>query len=192
MSDKNDAGKTIDKKELYEKAIEGRHHHQKNFNHWMNMYSIFNGALFVGYYSVKNDSPSILPLNIVILILGCAAGWSWHFSATGFYDWILSWIKVVQEHEKKLDIDDNNKFVVYRAYEGKPTISTQKITKSFSLLVGLAWSFLLVRRLVSLMPAEKFCEKVFFWCLFTILVSIIVSCFRRYVKESPFKPEPIS
>lgn len=177
---------------LYEKAIEGRQHHQENFNHWMSMYSIFNGALFVGYYSVKNDSPSSLPLKIVILILGCAAGWSWHFSATGFYDWILSWIKVVQEHEKKLDIDDNNKFVVYRAYEGKPTISTQKITKAFSFFVALAWTFLLVSIFVSLTPVEKMCEKVFFGSLFAIGVSIIVACFRHCVMESPFKAEPIS
>lgn len=33
-----------DKKYLYDKAVEGRAQHLQLFNHWMNMYAIFNGA----------------------------------------------------------------------------------------------------------------------------------------------------
>ncbi len=42
----------------YEKAIEGRNFHYQNYNTWANYYSIFTGALFVGFYKI---TPSVLP-----------------------------------------------------------------------------------------------------------------------------------
>lgn len=172
---------------LYEKAIEGRQHHQENFNHWMNMYAIFNGALFVGYYSIDDKNTLFA---FLLLVLGCATGWSWHFSATGFYDWILSWIQVVKKHEEKLD-SAGKKCVVYRAYEGKRTISTQKITKLFSLLVAIAWSILLINTFMSIINPTRVCEKILYWSLSICGLGIIVEIFRHLVLESEFTPEQI-
>lgn len=168
---------------IYEKAIEGRQHHQQNFNHWMNMYAIFNGALFVGYYTVT-DKTSFF--SFLLLFLGFAAGWSWHFSVTGFYDWIKSWITVVKKHEAKLD-----KFVVYRAYEGKKTISTQKLTKTFTLLVALAWTLLFTVTSASFFKSVKFCEKICLVASVVVFLLSLVLLLRRLVMEDDFEKEEI-
>lgn len=148
----------MDYKDLYEKAIEGRKHHYENYNHWMNMYAIFNGALFVGLYS----QPDGKPYELAILILGCIAGWFWFFSVCGFYRWIISWISVVSYYEQKLCVDKNNTKnekeknpYVYRLFfdgsgKGKFSLtlknrpfSTQKLTRNFTFLVSIVWTYLL-------------------------------------------------
>ena len=96
--------KKEDLKFLYEKAISGREHHQNNFNHWMNMYALFNGALFIGFYTVEKDSGTDTDvIKILILALGFLEALFWHCSARGFYRWILSWIGVVQYYETELE-----------------------------------------------------------------------------------------
>ena len=166
----------MDEKEkfLYEQAIKGREHHQNNFNHWMNMYAIFNGALFVGYYNI-DDKESLF--SAIILLLGCAAGWAWAFSAIGFYDWIISWINVVKKHEAKIE------GVVYRAYYSKQTISTQKLTKLFTKLVALAWTVLtsysigtITAKAISI-PEYTCCLMLITFILILVLALILyISC----------------
>ena len=96
--------KKEDLKFLYEKAISGREHHQNNFNHWMNMYALFNGALFIGFYTVAKDGGTDTDvIKILILALGFLEALFWHCSARGFYRWILSWIGVVQYYETELE-----------------------------------------------------------------------------------------
>ena len=170
---------------LYEKAIDGRHHHQENFNHWMSMYSIFNGALFAGYYTIDEKTSLV---TIALLLLGCFAGWAWYFSAIGFHDWIISWITVVKKHEEKLG------GVVYRAYEGKKTISTQKLTKFFSLMVAIVWTVISaktvswrLKHVFGLSNSSRFCLFIL-----TIGVILLCVCLLYFMSlETDFKKEPI-
>lgn len=176
---------------LYEKAIEGRQHHQGNFNHWMNMYAIFNGALFAGYYTMSNNTEAIF--KVLIVFLGCAAGWAWHFSSKGFYDWILSWINVVKKQEEKLDtlFAQNGNAVVYRYYTGKKTTSTQKVTKLFSLLAALAWSVLFSDNASKLLVGH-FCvseHKLVFAVLSFGIILLLAVIFYVLTLESDFPIE---
>jgi len=138
----------------YEKAIEGRFQHMSQFNHWMNMFAIFNGALFVGYYNVVkecacekvNPCCPVFILASVILLLGVISAWLWFFSACGFYRWNISWINLVKKFEKEELVDKH----VYRAfvYPEKTKFfkttpfSTQKLVRFFVLCVAIAWSLI--------------------------------------------------
>lgn len=42
-------------KYLFDKAIQARYEHIHFYNHWMNMYAIFNGALFVCLYTLVKE-----------------------------------------------------------------------------------------------------------------------------------------
>ena len=168
-------GKNKKLMELYKIAIDGYQKHWEHYNHWMNMYSIFNGALFVAFYSIiketiKNEScitntPFFLLL-FLICILGCVSSWFWHFFVRGFYRWLISWIEVVKKQEKRFreqnlsgEEDIESKFFhVYGAFiqpkeqfsktfSTKP-FSTQKLTRNFTLIVSIAWSFITTYLLV--------------------------------------------
>ena len=177
---------------LYERAIEGRQHHQGNFNHWMNMYAIFNGALFAGYYTMSAKTEAVF--KVLIVFLGAVAGWAWHFSAKGFYDWILSWIQVVKKREEKLDAlcaQDGNA-VVYRYYTGKKTTSTQKVTKLFSLLTALAWSVLFAENVTELIVRRNYslrAQKGIFFVLALGVILLLAVIFYVLTLESDFKIE---
>ena len=140
----------------YEKAIEGRFQHMSQFNYWMNMFAIFNGALFVGYYNVVkectcekvNPCCATFILTSIILLLGVISSWLWFFSACGFYRWNISWINIVKKFEKE-ELGDKH---VYRAFaypedlENKKFVtrpfSTQKLAKGFVLCVAIAWTLI--------------------------------------------------
>lgn len=47
---------TEDEKYLFDKVIQARYEHIHFYNHWMNMYAIFNGALFVCLYTLAKES----------------------------------------------------------------------------------------------------------------------------------------
>ena len=184
-----------DFKFLYEKAIEGRNVHLQNFNHWMNMYAIFNGALFVALYSLQKDNSNYTVLNLLIMLIGCTAGWAWHFSAKGFYDWILSWIKVVKKHEKKLDRSDKNKSVVYRAYYGKRTTSTQKVTICFTKLVAIAWTVLAAVDISNfLVQTKSICinSKIILIIINFTIITLFAKILCIHTLEKKFETEEIS
>lgn len=148
----------------YEKAIEGRFQHMSQFNYWMNMFAIFNGALFVGYYNVVkecacekvNPCCATFILTSVILLLGVVSSWLWYFSARGFYRWNISWINIVKNFEKN-ELGNNH---VYRAFaypkdlENRKFVtkpfSSQKLAKSFVLCVAIAWTLIAIFNLVKI------------------------------------------
>ena len=139
------------KKILYKRAIDGYQQHHRNFNHWMNMYAIFNGALFVGYYKLQSvESCSSHLFKLIILLLGCVAGWCWLFSVCGFYRWIISWIGVVRKFETQLNASlkpyevfvHNITETEHEKFYYKP-FSTQKLTIAFTSVVALAWTTML-------------------------------------------------
>ena len=43
-------------KYLFDKVIQARYEHIHFYNHWMNMYAIFNGALFVCLYTLNGKN----------------------------------------------------------------------------------------------------------------------------------------
>ena len=104
----------------YEKAIEGRNFHYQNYNTWVNYYSIFNGALFVGYYSLLQKETSILLA--LIALLGFISAICWHSTVKGHYIWMISWINIVHNYEEELNkiIDEIN---------NKPNNASEKIEK---------------------------------------------------------------
>ncbi len=176
--------------ELYKIAIDGYQKHWEHYNHWMNMYAIFNGALFVGLYSIiKEAKEEIIIFQLCICVLGCISAWFWLFSARGFYRWLISWINVVKKHEKYI-VDDilassdtefkDKKMYVYnlfikagneKYFEARP-FSTQKLTQWFAGSVAMVWSIIFV-----LFSIKKFCELgVLTVIMFSvILVSIITA-----------------
>ena len=167
----------MDYEKLYEKAIEGRMHHQQNFNHWMNMYAIFNGALFVGLYTILDNTTcnSFDLYRLLITGPGVIAGWFWYFSANGFHEWIKSWITVVCYYESKLktDNDEKKEVYLYRLYGGdwKKPFSTQKLTKLFTLCVAILWTLLLIKFLI---PYIKNLDFSWWNRVFPIFIGIAV------------------
>lgn len=189
----------ISMKERYKIAIEERARHQQNFNHWMNMYAIFNGALFVGYYSLDSAKGGLLRL--AVLLLGCVSGWFWHFSACGFYDWIVSWIKVVQHYERlaaeeglknketeedKKDLRDlkDEEWKVFGLYAGteRNPFSTQRLTRRLTLCIALAWSglasyYCLGQDVFQFEPLEK--KLIQIVLLLLVLAAVLFSGLRQ-------------
>ena len=94
----------------YEKAIEGRNFHYKNYNTWANYYSIFTGALFIAFYTLEKENKDFLFLKILIMLVGLVTSICWNLTVKGHYHWMLSWISVVQDYEKKIaKVLKNNK-----------------------------------------------------------------------------------
>ena len=191
---------TLDEtKECYERAIKAREHHYNNFNYWMNFYAIIIGALFVGYYTIKEDEL----LKTIITLIGFATTLAWLQSFRGYYHWIKQWINVVMFHEdnfiktKKagesnnqngLKIDELRVYTLY--YEDKENhlccplksqnISTQKMTLRLIFVLLLSWLALLIYNCCSLLGihlltvCEKNCQCRCLCCLSCCLLIIVI------------------
>lgn len=137
---------------FYEKAIEGRNFHYNNYNTWANYYAIFNGALFVGYYSIIKECLNWL--SFLIVIIGLVTSICWHLTVMGHYHWMISWIKIVQNYENELALIVKDKGLtpwrVYSVYLNntensfQKNISSQKLTSRFTFLIEIAWSVLAI------------------------------------------------
>ena len=157
----------------YEKAIEGRNFHYQNYNTWVNYYSIFNGALFVGYYSLKDGDL----LKIIIVLLGFVTAICWHLTVKGHYNWMISWINIVHEYENKLsELSDNEEnYYVYNVYTRpkkdfyNENLSTQKMTSIFTFVVCISWGILLTYALT------KILEKIQLFLISNQIIQIISS-----------------
>lgn len=157
----------------YEKAIEGRNFHYQNYNTWVNYYSIFNGALFVGYYSLKDGDL----LKTIIVLLGFVTAICWHLTVKGHYNWMISWINIVHEYENKLsELSDNEEnYYVYNVYTRpkkdfyNENLSTQKMTSIFTFVVCISWGILLTYALT------KILEKIQLFLISNQIIQIISS-----------------
>ena len=144
----------------YEKAIEGRNFHYQNYNTWANYYSIFTGALFIAFYTLEKEVKEFLFLKILIMLVGLVTSICWNLTVKGHYHWMLSWISIVQDYEKKLakllDKNKNQELYVYSVYVNKgenflnKNVSSQKLTAKFTFFISLAWALLLTINLFSL------------------------------------------
>ncbi len=190
--------------EMYEKAIEGYQQHWEHYTRWMNHFAIFNGALFVGLYSTMNKEiiggnyDFLLPyMQVFILALGCISSWFWLFCARGFYRWLCSWIKTVQEHEKRLKteyFDDKSMgeihvYNIFRTMNADGRLKTrpfsaQKITQWFAGSVSAVWS-----AITTIFFYEKKSELgCLISCLSILLIAaIITACGVWLCRESDLK-----
>jgi hypothetical protein len=133
----------------YNRAIEAYHKHYSRYNTWMNYYSLFVGALFIGYYTIENNDSTI---RLIIAIVGLLASICWLGSFTGYYHWLISYIKILTFHEKKFveQYEEKNRddlriySVVVKKDVKKLGFSTQKITRYFIIGVLLAWIYLII------------------------------------------------
>jgi len=173
----------FDFEKCYRIAIEERARHQQNYNHWMNMYAIFNGALLVAFTSSK-----FCFFKILISFLGVLTSILWVLSVYGYYDWIISWIKVVSFYEAKLKMENDEKVYIYRLFsktKKKFPFSNQKCTKLFTIFVLVGWIFLVSYEIVSifikLYPSKQvlmsFLPLVFFLSVF------IFFCIKEKLRE---------
>lgn len=179
MCDQQNSEINENNKYLYDKAIEGRQFHMECFNHWMNMYAIFNGALLVAFTALsKVDNEFFI---ILITLLGIITSALWCFSVHGYYDWIISWINVVSFYETKLE-NENESVYIYRLFaKTKPKFpfSTQKCTQCFTMCVLNSWIFTFLYQLISVFKSkdisirEWICENV---CILILLILFITAC----------------
>lgn len=177
----------------YEKAIEGRNFHYQNYNTWVNYYSIFNGALFVGYYSLleKLNASGHSLILFVITLLGFISALCWHLTVKGHYIWMISWINVVHDYEEELNkiSEEDKKYCVYNVYtkpkEGffKQNISTQKLTSLFTFLVSIVWSFILCFNLENLEFLSNYNVLRYFIYFISICVIYILFFFLFPIKS---------
>jgi hypothetical protein len=139
----------------YNRAIEAYHKHYSRYNTWMNYYSLFVGALFIGYYSMYNsdsNSANSDAMRLITAIVGLLASICWLGSFTGYYHWLISYIKILNFHEKKFVEQYEEKYrddlriysVVVKKDVKELGFSTQKITKYFIIEVLLAWIYLII------------------------------------------------
>lgn len=180
--------KDFDYEDCYRIAIEERARHQQNYNHWMNMYAIFNGALFVSFTSNENCY-----FKILVSLLGVLTSTLWVLSVSGYYDWIISWIKVVSFYESKLRIKEENikkKVFIYRLFaktKKKFPFSTQKCTKVFTISVLIGWCLLSICCLVRVftkLEIESCISKGFALLLLFVLFVFVIFIIPRKVREN--------
>lgn len=174
--------------QYYEKAIDGRNFHYQNYNTWANYYSIFTGALFVGFYTIiKDDYSPCKFLSFLIVILGLITSVCWNLTVKGHYHWMLSWIKVVHKYEKELanfsKKKGNPQYFVYSVYfkqnenSLQKNISSQKLTSKFTFVISLAWALLLFLMILNQLRKLKIVSlnSECCWCVFSILFALITT-----------------
>ena len=122
------------------------------------------------------------------MLVGLVTSICWNLTVKGHYHWMLSWISIVQDYEKKLakllDKNKNQGLYVYSVYMNKgescltKNISSQKLTAKFTFFISLAWALLLTINLFSLFE-KTLCIKTSCFhtscsnsCLFILLFSI--------------------
>ncbi len=126
---------------VYEKAIAAYQFQVERYHTWMNYYSLFNGALLIALYSIENPicNDKVSFLFLCISFLGFIAGLCWLGTVIGNRKWIDSWIRIVQEVEKK----DSKEIHIYNLFYANGSmrgiLSTQKIMQIFAAFVTLAW-----------------------------------------------------
>lgn len=167
---------------FYEKAIEGRNEHYKNYSTWTNLYAIFNGAIFIGFYSAKDAA-----LEMLLCLLGFLAAFCWFQSLRGYYHWMISWIKLVHKYEEKLGVFSKpyDKYRVYFFFDktipasfSHRNLSTQKITALFVFALMLSWAYLIYRNF-----KDEFLMLVIFVIILLFCVFELTKVFASDVSE---------
>ena len=98
----------------YEKAIEAYWKHVDRYHTWMNYYSIFNGALFVGFCTLYTATSYIFDVDnyhllnnwntylcLILSILGFIASICWYSSILGHEKWETNWMNIIEFYEDR-------------------------------------------------------------------------------------------
>lgn len=156
------------RKYAYEKAIEAYWKHVDRYHTWMNYYSLFNGALFVGFCTIITATTSLkigmnkiefennLPwISIVICLIGLIASLAWRNSIMGHLIWEKNWMNIVCSYESEpnrvysvlitksneiFGLQDNH--ADHRLTKGekyKNAYSTHALTKKFIESIIVGW-----------------------------------------------------
>ena len=135
-------------------------------------------------------------LEFLTLVLGVIVGWCWHFSAKGFYAWLLSYIKNTNEHEKKLNI--KNEYKVFSIFYGnlknkelkENPYSTQKLTQFFTHSIAIAWTIMFLSKFLKFLleNQEKIknfikqdIEKIIIFLIILFVVSVFILIILIYL-----------
>ena len=199
-----DDGRKLDRDELwkfYEKAIEGRNAHYAQYIHFMNLYAIFTGALFVAFYSLvnSNSEKNLDVYALIVAFLGLVTSILWLCSVKGYYAWILNWINVVKYYEECLNEgceDQKSRFVYgifYKCNTKKCFLispfrfSTQKLTMLFVEITILGWLVVICLLLQDFFGCLCGCSifpiVIVLGYLFAIIVVFFV-CFNEELKDN--------
>ncbi len=145
---------------LYQQAINGYQFHVNRYHTWMNYYSIFTGALFVGFcslttattkieescnsiinqccsiktgckvYTLTNDYSLLI---LTLCILGLISSICWLLSLCGHEKWEDNWIKNIEYYEDKKDDEGAENDRSYNSLELYKVINGDKSKfKAFS------------------------------------------------------------
>ena len=174
---------------FYEKAIEGRNQHYQNYSKQMNYYSLFTGAFFIAYYNIFGKN---VWLSSMVALLGFVTAICWKYSLSGYYAWMVSWIKLVQEYENRMNEKCKTPFVYKYADEclrttsGFPqNYSTQKVTELFLNFVIIAWGIVVVVQLHQILLFLCAGYRLFYCCymLPIVVVALIYLGIAHYLNN---------
>lgn len=160
----------------YEKAIEAYWKHVDRYHTWMNYYSLFNGALFVGFCTfltattrVKQDGDVFYLSNnytcyvVFICLVGLIASICWRYSLLGHQAWERNWMNIIEYYEDSSNfvysllitnandiegLNGSSKEHKLKKDERFKAFSTHKVTLLFIGSVIVSWVLILLILLV--------------------------------------------
>lgn len=202
---KNEIGMTVNINEVidnnryaYEKAIEAYWKHVDRYHTWMNYYAIFNGALFVGFCTLKTATSYVCKVDncyylinnyeylcLMICLLGVVASICWLTSILGHEKWECNWMNIIEKYE----IDSHKVYRLIRVerkdmiFKNFPENEKEKkelldtdVFKAFSThsITKTFVSFIIIGWLITVIIAG--CEVInSFICSSLLIILIVVS-----------------
>lgn len=186
---------------MYQKAIEAYQYHVNRYHTWMNYYSIFTGALFVGFCSLTTATTEIkekkiisaisqyccskeevcniytltndyFPLIIVLCILGLISSICWLLSLKGHEKWERNWMQNIEYYEDAKDDKDGEKYESFILY--KIINGDKKDFKAFSTHTITKIFIVCVILGWSFCITMTICKEYNCICRFLILLLIII------------------
>ncbi len=158
MADENKNMPTVN--DQYQRLIEARNFHYDNLNKWLMTFYVIIGALFVAFYSVKNE------YQILIAVVGYVVSLAAWLSGKGYSYWENKWIEKIYNFEKNI-LKYEKDMQVY-SYLVNPTkydkpyhpfkganVSTTKVEIFMTALISIAWGFLIMMLLLTEDTAYK-------------------------------------
>lgn len=182
---------------LYQQAINGYQFHVNRYHTWMNYYSIFTGALFVGFCSLKTATTEISktcsqavsqcgcmnnkmlyeltndydPLIIVICILGFISSICWLLSLLGHKKWENNWMKNIEYYE---DNNDDTQKGDYKSFILYKIINKNEKEKKFK---ALSTHYITIIFILSVISGWIFClgNTTYYYCSSSYFCCLLIA-----------------
>lgn len=163
-------------KDAYELMINARNFHYDNFSKWMTYYYVAVAAVFVAFYSYKNDDK----IGILIICLGCFISTLWHLSCKGYYFWIKNWTHLINRLENQIENSEEKVYTIFAKHVKEnddnlinpiqsANISTSKVTLILSFGISSFWHYVFIDKLIT-----KYCCFQICFC-FELIVAILLT-----------------